>query len=401
MIVQNKHIELLRQLVMCKSITPTDSRALFLLQKYLVNIGFTVHIRGFNADGVHEENLDELNTDMVLNMYAVKNIGGTKNLCFAGHTDVVPPGDISKWQYNPFDAMVENGILYGRGAVDMKGAIIAFFAAAEHFINITNAAYNISFLLTADEEGKAIYGIKPMLQWVYNELNEKIDHCIVGEPVSKNTIGDTIKVGARGSATFVVTIYGKQGHVAYHHLADNPVKKANSILTALLEYDFKHTNVLFNKTNLEVTRVACDSGAENVIPNEIVLQFNVRYSDDYNYLSLQQLIKKILEQHLQTHEYTLHSWSSGDAFIGINNIDKSEILNVVREAIEANNNVTPYIDTAGGTSDARFIKQYCDVLEIGLLGNTAHQVNEHVALRDIEKLAAIYLSVIQNYFMVA
>ena len=273
--LQDKHIKLLQNLIKCKSITPTNDGALELLSDYLEILGFKSQIKTF-GDGSEE----------VMNLYSVlTSESDGKNLCFGGHTDVVPPGDIDQWSADPFDAIITNGILYGRGAVDMKSSIISFIAAVEHYLKTKNPFGSISFLITADEEGPSIYGINPMIKWMYDH-QIKIDHCIIGEPVSKGKVGDNIKIGARGSANFVVKVYGIQGHVAYNHLTDNPVRKANKILSDLLEYNFTHKNLIFDKSNVEITKIACDSGAENVVPESIIMRFNYRYGDDYNYEKL-------------------------------------------------------------------------------------------------------------------
>ncbi len=380
-IFKEKHLKLLQNLIAKKSITPTDAGALQLIVNYLKKFNSTLKSFG---DG----------SEKILNLYSVlKRDNNGKNLCFTGHTDVVPLGDISKWTYDPFAAVVIDGVLYGRGAVDMKSSIIAFIAAVEAFLSQGKNFGSISFLLTADEEGSAKYGIKTMIKWLYDQ-KIKIDHCIVGEPVSIKSIGDNIKIGARGSANFILKIYGKQGHVAYTHIIDNPVKKANKILTDLHNYNFLHINTTFDRTNIEVTKIDCDSRAENIVPNNIEMRFNFRYGDDYNYEKLKYIVNDIVKKYAKHYELT--SRTSGDAALWLNS--NSKFIELAKDSIESVTSKKPSITTYGGTSDARFIKKYCEVMEIGLLGDTAHQIDENVNLNDLETLSEIYFELITNYF---
>jgi succinyl-diaminopimelate desuccinylase len=323
----------------------------------------------------------------------LKNDSNGKNLCFAGHTDVVPVGELAKWKYNPFSATIEDKVLYGRGAVDMKSSIVAFIPAVEKFLSQGKNFGSISFLLTADEEGQAKYGTEPMIQWLYDQ-KIKIDHCIVGEPVSVKSIGDNIKIGARGSANFILKIYGKQGHVAYTHMIDNPVKKANKILTDLHQYNFSHINTTFDRTNIEVTKVDCNSGAENIVPNSIEMRFNFRYGDDYNYEKLKSIVEDIVKKH--SDHYEINSRTSGDAALWLNT--NSNFIQLAKDSIEKVTGTMPSANTYGGTSDARFIRKYCEAIEIGLLGDTAHQIDENVNLSDLETLSKIYFELINSYF---
>jgi succinyl-diaminopimelate desuccinylase len=386
--LQDKHIQLLQRLIACRSITPTNDGALEVVQDYLYNLGFKGQIKIF-GNGAGE----------VANLYSVmeSNING-KNLCFAGHTDVVPPGEVAKWSSDPFKATIKNGVLYGRGAVDMKSAIIAFIAAVEHYLLVEKPLGSISLLITADEEGPATFGINSMIQWLYdNQI--RIDHCIVGEPVSKEKVGDNIKIGARGSANFIIKIYGIQGHVAYNHLTDNPVRKANKILSDLLEYNFKHKNLIFDKSNVEITKISCDSGAENIVPESLLMRLNYRYGDDYNYEKLHVMVENIVKKHVVNEsDYEIDSKTSGDAALWVKNINSSELLSITKESIEKTTGKAPEVTTYGGTSDARFIRRYCEVVEVGLVGSTAHHIDENTSLQDLEILAQIYFAMISNYF---
>jgi len=381
LIFKQHHLELLQSLINKKSITPTDDGALPMIMEYLKEFKSTLKSFGNSSEEV-------------LNLYSVLERDNTrKNLCFAGHTDVVPPGDSLQWMYEPFSATVKDGILYGRGAVDMKSSIVAFIAAVEEFISQGKNFGSISFLLTADEEGPAKYGIEPMIQWLYQE-EIRIDHCIVGEPVSMQSIGDNIKIGARGSANFILKIDGRQGHVAYTHMVDNPVKKVNKILTDLHEYNFAHINTIFDKTNIEVTKINCDSGAENIVPNSILLRFNFRYGDDYNYEQLKSIVEDIVKKH--SDQYEIESWTSGDAALWLN--PNSNFIQLAKDAIKKITGKIPAANTYGGTSDARFIRKYCEAIEIGLLGDTAHHINENVSLEHLQTLTKIYLQLINDYF---
>lgn len=380
MVIQASHIELLQNLIRCKSITPIDDGALLLIKHYLQQRNFQSTLISFGED-----------EEKVLNLYSVLEYNESgKNLCFAGHTDVVPPGGI--WSHDPFSATIKENILYGRGAVDMKSAIVAFIAASDSY---TGQFGSISLLITGDEEGVAKHGTDPMMKWMYRN-KVKIDHCIVGEPVSMNSVGDNIKIGARGSANFSLRIFGKQGHVAYTHMTDNPLRKASKILQALYDFNFIHTNAVFDKTSVEVTKVVSDSGAENVVPNDVVMRFNFRYGDDYSYDKLKQIVLKIVANHVSERDYEMQATNSSSPALWLT--QNSRFLLMAQQAIEKITGRMPEVSTYGGTSDARFIRNYCEVIEIGLLGNTAHQINESVDLDDIEKLARIYLELISQYF---
>lgn len=375
------HLELLQNLISKKSITPTDAGALPMILDYLKTFKST--LKSFGND-----------SEEVLNLYSIlENDCNGKNLCFAGHTDVVPLGDIEKWTYEPFSAIVKDNVLYGRGAVDMKSSIVAFIAAVEEFVSQGKAFGSISLLLTADEEGPAKYGTEPMIQWLYDQ-QITINHCIVGEPVSIESIGDNIKIGARGSANFILQVYGKQGHVAYSHMIDNPVKKIDKILTDLHQYNFAHINTVFDKTNVEVTKIDCDSGAENIVPNSVLMRFNFRYGDDYNYEKLKLIVEDIVKKH--SDKYEIQSRTSGDAALWLNS--NSTFIQIAKDAIEKVTGKRPSANTYGGTSDARFIRKYCEAIEVGLLGDTAHQINENVSLKDLETLTKIYCQLINDYF---
>jgi succinyl-diaminopimelate desuccinylase len=380
-VFKEKHVELLQELIKKKSITPIDNGALPLLVSYLKDFNSTLKSFGSSDEAV-------------MNLYSVlERDSNGKNLCFLGHTDVVPPGELNQWKFDPFSATIENSILFGRGTVDMKGAIVAFIAAVDTFILSGNDFGSISFLLTADEEGVAKYGTVKMIEWL-NDRNVKIDHCIVGEPVSIEEIGDNIKIGARGSANFILVVYGKQGHVAYSHMVDNPIKRVNRILSDIISYNFSHINTIFDKTNIEITKINSDSGAENIVPNSVEVRFNFRYGSDYNYQQLKEIVENIVKEDAE--KYEISSRTSGDAALWLDS--NSHFINLAKDSIRNITSIEPSVGTYGGTSDGRFIRKYCEAIEIGLVGNTAHQINERVPLKDLETLANIYLEILNNYF---
>ncbi len=305
----------------------------------------------------------------------------------------MPPGDLASWSYPPFSATIKDGIIYGRGAQDMKGAIIAFIAALEAFLNEDRDFGTISFLITGDEEKVAKYGTEPMIKFLYQN-NIRIDSVLVGEPVSKKILGDNIKIGARGSATFLIKIQGKQGHVAYEGQTKNPVQDLNKLLTAFYNYTFENKNPIYSKTNLEVTKIDCDSGAENIVPANLLLRFNFRYGEDYNYEKLKKLVQELAEKEGVICDIT--SWTSGDAALWLDT--ESSFLKLTSKSLEEVIGFKPEITTYGGTSDARFIRHYCEALEVGLVGNKAHQINESVSLEELDNLAKIYFNILKNYF---
>ncbi len=352
--------------------TPKDDGAMNLVKTILEGIGFSVKI-------IHFGEGDE----RVLNLYAkFGNVG--KNICFAGHVDVVPAGD--GWSYDPFFGHVENGKLYGRGAVDMKGAIAAAIHAAGSIIK-NRADITISFLLTGDEEGIAINGTKKMLNWLLQQ-NEKIDVCILGEPTSHTMLCDTIKVGARGSITFDLVVYGEQGHVAYEHL--NPIDIMAQIALELTNYSFDDGDELFQDSNLEFTSLVSDSKAENLVPNVAMARFNVRFPISRTAANIAELVTNICKKCYNNVDLKWHS--SGEAFLA----EHAGISRVASDAIEAVMGFRPKINTFGGTSDARFIINHCkEVIELGLFTRMAHRVDEYAKISDIEKLSEIYLRILE------
>ena len=390
----SRSAKLLRDLIVCPSVTPREAGALSCLETALTSLGFEVHRPVFSDTG----------TPNVENLYA--RLGtSAPHFCFAGHTDVVPPGNKEEWRHNPFGAIIENGHLYGRGAVDMKGAIACFIAATQQFIKTCGEpAGSISFLITGDEEGPAINGTYKLLQWV-KKRGETIDACIVGEPTNTDRVGDSIKIGRRGSLSGKLIVSGIQGHVAYPHLADNPINCLLDLLTALLEKSFDTGSKQFQPTNLEITSIDVGNSANNVIPSHATANFNVRFNDQWS----GDLIQKEIECHLKSaiQEGNFRQGKSSRGLFQIEWIGRAscvfltkntQLTGLLSEAIETVTGRKPKFSTDGGTSDARFIKDYCPVIEFGLINQTMHQIDERTKLADLDVLTAIYSTFLTNFF---
>ena len=316
-------------------------------------------------------------------------------MCFAGHADVVPVGDVSKWKYDPFLGQIQDGIIYGRGAVDMKGAIAAFIHAvnkikASEDLNVFKKHKAISLLITCDEEGDAINGTKPMLEWL-DVKREKINMCIIGEPVSDAKVGDTIKIGARGSANFKLTVYGKQGHVAYNQFTCNPIPELAALIQHLYNHKIDRGSRLFEPSNLEFTSLGTSDSAENVIPYSAHAYFNVRFGEAHTAFSIKKELQKICEYF--NIRFDLKCLSSSETFVSQHEL----VSQLASDSVAKVCGYTPCINTKGGTSDGRFIHQYCPVIELGLLSATAHQIDEHVSIEDLEKLSLIYQDIINTF----
>ncbi len=375
-------VTLAQSLIRCPSVTPEEGGALTLLEEVLKPLGFTCHRLRF----------EEAGTEPVENLYA--RWGSTApNLCFAGHTDVVPPGNEADWTYPPFAAEIHNGVLYGRGAEDMKGAIAAFIAAASRFIEVQgkNGKGSISLLITGDEEGPAINGTRKMLGWL-KEQGEVLDACIVGEPTNPKTIGEMAKIGRRGSIGFHLTVHGRQGHVAYQHLADNPITRLVPILNDLKAEPIDGGTDYFPPTNLEITTVDVGNPAVNVIPGEARASFNIRFNDLQDGEALASWVREVCARHAEN--ITLDYRCSAEAFL----TPPGPLSDIVKQSVQAVTGKEPDLTTTGGTSDARFIKDACPVVEFGTTGKRAHQVDECVKVVDIECLSAIYGEVLSRYF---
>ncbi|NIX76108.1 succinyl-diaminopimelate desuccinylase [Microvirga terricola] len=381
-------LHLAQSLLRCPSVTPAEGGALAFIEEVLNEAGFEVHRPVFSDPGTQD----------VENLYA-RYGKGEPYLLFAGHTDVVPPGDINHWRHDPFSGMIEEGELFGRGAVDMKGGIACMMAAALAFIR-SNPDFkgSIGFLITGDEEGPAINGTVKLLEWA-KARGERFDHCILGEPTNPNTLGDMIKIGRRGSLTGKVVVDGKQGHVAYPHLADNPIPGMLRLLDGLLREPLDRGTEHFDASNLEVTTVDVGNPAANVIPAEARATFNIRFNDLWTPQSLEEEIaRRLREAAGNTVRYTLTCEpTNAVAFI----TEPNAFVGFIADAIQAETGIRPKLSTTGGTSDARFIVRYCPVVEFGLVGQTMHQIDERVAVADLDRLVGIYGKVLEAYFAAA
>lgn len=382
-------ISLTQELVHENTVTPISTPALDVVEKHLSQAGFAITKLPFSEPGSYD-------TD---NLYA--QIGnGAPHICFAGHVDVVPIGAAEDWTFGPFSGDVSDGKIYGRGTADMKGGVAAFMAAAIKYVasnpNFAKSQTGtISFLITGDEEAVAINGTPKMLNWL-TEQNIELDHCIVGEPSNPTFMGEEIKVGRRGSMTATLTLFGTQGHIAYPERADNPMPRLAVVLDSLCNDQLDEGTNLFQPSNLEVTSVDVGNEAQNVIPQSIKVKFGIRYNSLHNFESLENLLKTKFDA---IHEkmggrYEVDYFHSGEAFYTEDKI----LVKLVSEAVEKYSGHMPKLSTAGGTSDARFIKNHCPVVEFGLVGATMHKVDEHVDVTDIEMLADIYHEIIYNYF---
>jgi succinyl-diaminopimelate desuccinylase len=378
-------VSLTRDLIRCPSVTPTDAGALDVVERTLRPLGFETHRLLFTEQG----------TPDVDNLFA--RIGsGAPHLVFAGHSDVVPTGDLARWSCDPFAGEIAGYRIIGRGASDMKGAIGAFMAATLAYIDRHGAPKQgaISFLITGDEEGPSINGTVKMLDWA-KARGETFDHAIVGEPTCVSALGDTIKIGRRGSLNGKIKVIGKQGHVAYPHRADNPVPVIARIVAALSSHVFDRGTAHFDRTNLEVSSIDVGNPAVNVIPAEARAQFNVRFNDAWALETLRAQISQVVTE------------AAGDARVELEFLPSNAVsfithpgafTDLVADAVKDVTGLTPELSTSGGTSDARFITRYCPVVEFGLTNETIHAVDENARVADIDRLAAVYLRILEKYF---
>lgn len=373
-------VKLLQDLIRCPSVTPQDLGAQDILKTRLKKIGFEIYDLPYGEGN-----------DNVLNFFA-RYGSGKPHLCFAGHTDVVPAGN-NHWQHNPFQGVIEDNIIYGRGACDMKGGIAAFVTAVENFLSLqANFTGSLSFLITGDEEGPGVNGTVKVLEWM-KKKNHIPDFCLVGEPTSAQELGDVIKIGRRGSLNAVITVEGIQGHVAYPHLADNPIHKLMEILTSLTILPLDKGNKWFQPSSVQVTSIDVGNKTTNLIPATATAQLNIRFNHLHNGNSL---IGWIETQARRVAEHCkIDIVVSGEAFL----TEPGNEVQAIRLAIEEISSVKPRLDTGGGTSDARFISNYCNVAEFGLVGQTMHKVNEAVPIEDLKKLSSIYTQFLKNYFL--
>jgi len=379
-------IAIARDLIRCPSVTPADAGAIGVLERLLGEAGFTVHRLTFSEPG----------TPDIDNLYARIGSEGP-HLVFAGHTDVVPAGDDQAWRHGAFSGDVMDGELYGRGSVDMKGAIACSVAAVLDHLAARGGKLSgsISFLITGDEEGPAVNGTVKLLQWTAAR-GEKFDHCILGEPSNVEALGDCIKIGRRGSLSGTLIVDGVQGHVAYPHRASNPVPDIAALITALSTEPLDHGSAHFQPTNLEFVTVDVGNPAWNVIPAQARARFNIRYNDCHSEQSLKELVETRTAKASGNRVRARIEWEPSNAGVFITS--PGPFTDTVVEAIAAVTGRKPDLNTGGGTSDARFITHYCPVLEFGLVGQTMHQVDERAPVADLERLTDIYRRVLDRYF---
>jgi succinyl-diaminopimelate desuccinylase len=377
-------LELAKELIKFPTITPVDAGVMKFLEKKLKSLGFKTKILEFK----------EKNSKPVKNLYARLGTKGL-NFCYAGHLDVVPPGDLKDWTVNPFKPIVKKGHLIGRGANDMKSSIAAFVAAVSNFISNNDFNGSISLLITGDEEGIAVNGTKKVVDYLKRK-KEKIDFCLVGEPTNPNKLGEMIKIGRRGSMTGRLKIIGTQGHVAYPHRANNPSNTLVKILSALKKIKFDKGTKDFQPTNLEITKINIENTADNVIPGEANATFNIRFNNKHSSSSLKAKLNKIFNKITRQNKskFNIEYSVSGEAFLTKPNSTTFMIRDVIKKITKVN----PKLSTTGGTSDARFIRKISPCLEFGLVGKTMHKVDEAVSVADLKKLTLIYSQILKNYF---
>ena len=378
-------LELAQALIRCRSVTPVEGGALDLLESVLSGLGFTCHRLPFAEEGAPE-------TD---NLYARLGSEGP-NLCYAGHTDVVPAGDAAAWSSDPFAAELRDGTLYGRGAVDMKGSIAAFVSALGGYLSEGRPQGSISLLITGDEEGDAVNGTRKVLRWL-KERGETLDVCLVGEPTSNDSLADMVKIGRRGSLNAVLTVTGTQGHTAYPQLADNPLHHLARMLNAVVSEALDDGNAHFPPSSLQITSIDVGNPVTNVIPAKGTACFNVRFNDIHSSASVEAWLRERFDKAIDSSRgahYDLAIRVSGESFL----CPPGPWSDLVSGAVASVTGKAPELGTTGGTSDARFIKDHCTVAELGLLNATAHKVDEHVSHDDLKRLTAIYRAVLERYF---
>ena len=378
-------VSLARDLVRCQSVTPKDDGAINVVAKNLKKLGFKCQIMEFKEKG----------TPQIKNLYA--KIGkNSPNFCFAGHTDVVPVGDLKSWTVNPFGGVIKNQKLIGRGVSDMKGSIACFIAAVSEYLK-ENKKMNgsISLLITGDEETVAVNGTKKVIKKLIQK-KEKINFCIVGEPTNENKLGEMIKIGRRGSITGHLTIIGTQGHVAYPHSSNNPSTIIIEVLNKIKKLKLDKGNKDFEPSNLEITKINIDNTADNVIPAEAKASFNIRFNNLHTSSSIKKKLNKIFSSTSKKFKanYKIRYHVSGESFLTKPNKTVYMIKNVIKKSTRIN----PILSTTGGTSDARFVKKISPCVEFGLIAKTIHQVDEMARVADLKKLKNIYRDILFNYF---
>jgi len=377
-------LKLAKELIRFPSITPRDAGAISFLSKQLKSLGFNCKILEFK----------DKKSKPIKNLYA--RLGKeSPNLCYAGHTDVVPPGNIKDWTVNPFKPSIKKNHLIGRGANDMKSSIACFVSAVNKFLKKGKFNGSISFLITGDEEGFAINGTKKVVDFL-KKKKEKIDFCIVGEPTNPNKLGEMIKIGRRGSLSGKIEISGVQGHVAYPHLSNNPINTLVSICKKLKQKKLDKGNKNFQPSNLEFTAINVENKAHNVIPARASAQFNIRYNNFYTADKLKRKISLVVKNICKINrcKFKIKFIANGDSFL----TKPNKTIFIAKKIIKKVTKITPKFSTTGGTSDARFIRKIAPCLEFGLVNKTMHKIDECVSLTDLKKLTRIYENILQDYF---
>ena len=378
-------LKLAKELIKFPSITPIDAGVMKFLERKLKKLGFKTKILEFKEKGFKP----------VKNLYA--RIGNKDpNFCYAGHLDVVPPGNLKEWTINPFKPSIKKGHLIGRGANDMKSSIASFVSAVSVFLsNNKNFKGSISLLITGDEEGDAVNGTKKVVDYL-KKKREKINFCLVGEPTNPNKLGEMIKIGRRGSLTGKLTIFGLQGHVAYPQRANNPSTIIIKILKEIKDLKFDRGTRDFQPTNLEVTKININNTADNVIPSSAEATFNIRFNNKHSSFSIKKRLNKIFRRisKKNNNKFKIEYRVSGEAFLTKPNKTTYMVQNIIKKITK----IKPKLSTTGGTSDLRFIKAISPGLEFGLVGKTMHKVDEAVSLKDLKNLTKIYYNILQNYF---
>ena len=378
-------LQLAKELIRFPSITPTDAGVMRFLEKKLKKLGFRTKILEFR----------EKKSKPVKNLYA--RLGNkTPNFCYAGHLDIVPPGNIKDWTVNPFRPSIKAGHLIGRGANDMKSSVAAFVSAVSNFLLLNKKfSGSISLLITGDEEGDAINGTRKVVEYL-KKKREKISFCLVGEPTNPNKLGEMIKIGRRGSLTGKLTIFGIQGHVAYPHRANNPSTIIVRILKELKDIKFDKGTKNFQPTNLEVTKININNTADNVIPATAEATFNIRFNNKHSSNSIKKRLNRIFKKITKKNKskFKIDYRVSGEAFLTKPNKTTYMIQNIIKKITR----IKPKLSTTGGTSDLRFIKSISPGLEFGLVGKTMHKIDEAVSIKDLKNLTIIYENILQNYF---
>ena len=383
----SQEVKISQDLIKIPSYSGFNEAVLKYIEEFLVKLGFECENLTFDGDNSYKVN----------NLHAIFNPNKSeKTIYFAGHTDVVNEGDLTKWEFSPFSATINDGKLYGRGACDMKCALACFLAAAQNFIQKNpNPEFAIGLLITNDEESDGVNGTKKALQWM-KKSGKNISACIVGEPTNPSKLGEMVKIGRRGSVNFDLEITGKQGHVAYADLALNPITALIDSLQTLNSHVFDDGNEFFPPTNLEITSLTSDNFGENVIPFKAQANFNIRFNSIHTSKSIIELVNYVCGKNADSfgYKYQLKHRVSGESFLS----NQGNFANKVRDIIAKTTNIDTVFGTTGGTSDARFIKDYCgNMLEFGLINETAHKINEYSVISEIEDLQKIYLEILQQF----